>query len=69
MIIEEKNRTPIEFEKIRNGTVFQYEGETYIKGDGGTATNLESGLVTQVNELGVKWDKCYMFTRSTLKLG
>lgn len=69
MIIEEKNRTPIEFEKIRNGTVFQYHGDTYIKGEGNTATNLETGTVTQVDSLGLKWDKCYMFTRSTLKLG
>lgn len=69
MIIEEKNRTAIEFEKIRNGTVFQYEGNTYIKGDDAFATNLATGNIVNVASCEAKWNKCYMYTRSTLKLG
>lgn len=69
MIIEEKNRTAIEFEKIRNGTVFQYEGNTYIKGDDVYATNLATGQVFNVTLSEANWNKCYMYTRSTLKLG
>ena len=66
MNITQSNRRSIEFEKIRNGTVFKYEGDTYIKGQDKFAVSLETGEIYEVPE--GQWNECYMYVHASLNL-
>lgn len=60
-------RRSIEFEKIRNGTVFKHNGYTYIKGEGKYAISLESGDITEVKD--GTWNDCTIYPGASLRLG
>lgn len=70
MRIEDKpNKRTIEFEKIREGTVLTCDGRTYVKGTGGSATDLETGqVVYPANDAAKKWDKCLIYPGAYVSL-
>lgn len=68
LIKEMAQKRSIEFEKIRNGTVFTMNGVAYIKGDGKYAVDLDTGHVTDPEKTGVEWSECYIYPRASLKL-
>lgn len=65
----EKKR-PIEFEKIRNATVFTCNGEVYIKGDDVYAMNISTGNVVQpmMDKNSDKFETCYIYPKARLHL-
>lgn len=68
MLIKETLPKPtMEFDKIRNGTVFTISGVTYIKGDGKYAIDLNTGHVIEPNKTG-EWFECQIYPRASLKL-
>lgn len=66
MYVNKKEKRSIEFEKIRNGTVFMCDGITYLKGDGKYAVNMETGHVNEVSPDA--WEECYIYPGASLKL-
>lgn len=70
MRIEDKlSKRPMEFEKIREGTVLTCCGRTYLKGAGGSATDLETGqVVYPANDAAKKWDKCLIYPGAYVSL-
>lgn len=67
LIKDVAQKRPIEFDKIRNGTVFTMDGNTYIKGDGKYAVDLDLGHVIEPGKTG-EWTECYIYPRASLKL-
>jgi hypothetical protein len=69
MKVETTSKRPIDFDKIRCGTVFTNNGETFIKINGENdkplAVNLETGqLDTPIS----KFKECYIYPRAIIKL-
>lgn len=63
MYINKENK--MDFEKIRKGTVFTFDGKTYLKCEGDAAVDLVSGdLIHPAN-----WNLCFIHPRASLKLG
>ena len=67
-IIETDNKRSIEFEKIRNGTVFRCADQVYLKGQAVYAINLDTGDITRVGADETKWSVCYIYPGASLKL-
>ena len=66
-IVELQEKPTMEFDKIRNGTVFVIGGVTYIKGDGKYAVDLNTGHVIEPSKTG-EWFECQIYPRASLKL-
>lgn len=66
-IIETENKRSIEFEKIRNGTVFKCNNQIYLKGEPPCAVNMDTGEITKVTD-DDKWSVCYIYPGASLKL-
>ena len=66
MIINKENKQiSMDFEKIRKGTVFTFDGKTYFKCEGDGAVDLVTGdLIHPAN-----WDPCFIHPKASLKLG
>lgn len=68
MYVNKKEKRSIEFDKIRNGTVFMCDGITYLKGDGVYAVNMETGHVNEIAPGSTAWEECYIYPGASLKL-
>lgn len=71
MNVEMNNKRPMEFNKIRNGTVFKCEDTPYLKGDDDYATNLTTGHILKPNDSDQDahdWSVCYIYPRASLKI-
>lgn len=67
MYVVNSDKRTIEFDKIRNGTVFTMDGTSYLKGDGKYAVDLKTGHVIEPDKIG-EWNECYIYPKASLKL-
>lgn len=69
MKVETVTKRPMEFEKVRCGTVFTCNGKTYMKvcnSGSHVAADLETGNIIIPNSSEYK--ECYIYPRATIKL-
>ncbi len=68
-VFNEDRKPVMDFDKIRNGTVFTCDKIAYIKGSDSYATNLKTGRVLQPKkEGGVDWTQCTVYNKASLRL-
>lgn len=54
----------MDFEVIREGTVFQHGDSYYLRANQGRAVDISTGSIYDDND----WGACYIYPRATLKL-
>lgn len=64
MKIDKSKKREIRYEDIRQGTVFVFKENAYIKTDSG-AVNLLDGSTSMPSE----WNECYIYPNASLRLG
>lgn len=68
-IREREDKKSIDFDSIRDGTVFTLGGAIYIKGDGKYAVNLTDGRVLEPAKMtDINWNNCLIYPRASLSL-
>lgn len=67
---EKPTKKSMEFDKIREGTVFTCEGKVYLKGTGGAAVDLETGnIIYPANDTNHSmWNTCLIYPRASVNL-
>ena len=69
MYISSTSKKSIEFDKIREGTIFTCGGLTYLRGNNNAAVNMKTGeIIYPVNDPSGGWDKCYIYPQASLIL-
>lgn len=69
MKVQTTNKRPMEFDKVRPGTIFTSDGKTYMKvvfGDDMLAVEMESGAV--INPTASDFKECLIYPGAVIKL-